>query len=419
MKMASSNERWHRWIAVFLLAMAVTHIIVFWQQRKPIASGYGDFSAFYTAGRMVQRGMGSQLYSPQEQWKVQQEFASQVAIRHGPMPFVRPPFEALIFLPFSYFTYPVALAIWSAMKFGCLWLALWILPREFPFTRVFPPWFEAVLCIGFFPVFLDLYQGQDAMLLLLLFVCALRSLQLEKDAFGGAFLALALFKFHLVIPIVIVLILVGRRRVLAGFLPTALALVAVSAAIAGPAVLRTYPSYLLDLNRTAGVGMVTAQSMPNLRGLLTAWVGRSPYPGPIHWILLPMAVAAIAFTVWVWRFSAKAGFCGVTLGLSLALVVAILTSYYAYSYDITLLLIPILLLGGGFLKQVELTAITRSLLISGLLLLICTPLYWVLVLTLDRPYLLVIPILLLGFGIAHSLQELRRARYVAVPVSRE
>ena len=81
--------------------------------------------------------------------------------------------------------------------------------------------------------------------------------------------------------------------------------------------------------------------------------------------------------------------------------------------------IPILLLGGEFLKQVELTAVTRSLLTSGLLLLICTPLYWALVLTLDRPYLLVIPIVLLGLGIANSLQELRRARYVAVPVSRE
>jgi hypothetical protein len=80
-KIASSNERWHRWIAVFLLAMAVAHIIVFWQQRKPIASGYGDFSAFYTAVRMVQRGMGSQLYTPQEQWKVQRGVASRVAIR--------------------------------------------------------------------------------------------------------------------------------------------------------------------------------------------------------------------------------------------------------------------------------------------------------------------------------------------------
>ena len=132
----------------------------------------------------------------------------------------------------------MALAIWSH-KFGA-WLALWILPREFPFTRVFPPWFEAMLCVGFFPIFLDLYQGQDAVLLLLLLVCALRSLCVQKDALGGAFLALGLFKFHLVIPVVLVLILVGRRRVLAGFLPTALALVAVSAAIAGPAVSRAH-----------------------------------------------------------------------------------------------------------------------------------------------------------------------------------
>jgi hypothetical protein len=44
---------------------------------------------------------------------------------------------------------------------------------------------------------------------------------------------------------------------------------------------------------------------------------------------------------------------GLTLGYCLALLVAVLTSYYAYSYDMTLLIIPPLLpifsLSGGFL----------------------------------------------------------------------
>ena len=210
------------------------------------------------------------------------------------------------------------------------------------------------------------------------------------------------------------LILVGRRRVLTGFVPVGLALVGISAAIAGPGVLYSYPSYLLELNRAAGVGMVTAQSMPNLRGALTALVGRASYPGPIHWILLPVALAAMLYPARIWRAGLKAGFPGLALGYSLALVVSILTSYYAYCYDLTLLLIPVVLLGGEFLQQASLSVVARGMVVSGLLLLICTPLYWALILRWDRPYLLVIPVLLLGIGMGGVLRQLgQRASFSA------
>src|SRR5215470_17034202 len=119
--------RWQRWIAAFLLAMTIAHLVIAWQQRTLLARGYGDFSAFYTAGLMARRGMGKQLYDRRQQWQVQQEFASQVAIRTGPMPFIRPPFEALFFVPFTFFSYPVALALWSALKLVLLGVTLSIL----------------------------------------------------------------------------------------------------------------------------------------------------------------------------------------------------------------------------------------------------------------------------------------------------
>jgi glycosyl transferase family 87 len=403
------SGRWQRWLAAFLLAMAIAHLVVAWQERTLMARSYGDFSALYTAGLMVRRGMGHQLYDRHEQWKIQQEFASQVVIRQGPMPFIRPPFEALFFVPFAYLTYPAALAVWSALKFAFLWLALRMLPRKNPFLRIYPAWLEAILCLGFFPVFLDFYQGQDAVLLLLFVVLAFHCLDRERDTAAGVFLAAGLFKFHLVIPILLILILVGRPRVLAGFVPVALALLAVSCAVAGTGVLYVYPGYLLELNRAAGIGMVTAQSMPNLRGMLTAWVGRAPYPGPIHWILLPVAIAALGYTVRIWRSRTQSGFTGLTLGYSLAIVMTILTSYYAYSYDMTLLLVPLLLIGMDFLNQPHFLSVSRRLLLAASLLLICAPLYWALILRWDRPYLLCLPLLLLAAGLIGELRELTPA----------
>ena len=407
--MSSQLQARYRWVAAFLLASAIAHGIVFWQQRARILAGYGDFSALYTSGLLVRRGQGRLLYDRHKQWTVQQEFAPNVDIRKGPMPFIRPPFEALVFLPLAYFSYPAALAIWSLAKIVLLWLTARVLPRPDPFTRIYPSWLEVALCLGFFPVFLDLFEGQDAILLLFILAAALNRLRSGKDVAAGVILALGLFKFHLVLPVVIMLWLAGRARILAGFLPGTAVLAALSCALSGASVLSVYPKYLLDLNRATGVGVVTAQSMPNLRGLLTAFLGRAPYPGPIHWLLLPVALVAIVFTAKLWRPLVNTGFPGLASGYCLALLVAILTSYYAYSYDMTLLIIPLLLLGGGFLDQSGLPAMPRRMIAGGLLLAICTPLYWALILRLDRPYLLVVPMFILALGIIRAMRQARLA----------
>jgi hypothetical protein len=414
--MSSKLKARYRFVAAFLLAMTITHGIEFWQQRSRIKAGYGDFSSFYTAGLLVRHGEGRSLYDLHEQWRLQQQFAPNVDIRQGPMPYIRPPFEALVFVPLACFSYPVALAIWSLAKIAFLWLSIWILPRPRPFTRIYPSWLEVALCLGLFPVFLDLFQGQDAILLLLIVVAVLNRLQSGKDVAAGVILALGLFKFHLVVPIAIMIWLAGRARILAGFLPGAAALVALSCVISGVGVLSAYPVYLLNMNRATGVGFVTAQSMPNLRGLLTAFVGRAPYPGPIHWLLLPAAVAAIMLTARRWRPLINTGFSGLALGYCLVLLVAILTSYYSRSYDMTLLIIPLLLLGGGFLEQPSLAkpgsaqlgvpTSSRRLIAAGMLLVICSPLYWVLMFRLDRLYLLVVPMFILTLGIAKLMRQL-------------
>jgi len=403
--MSNKLQTRYRYVAAFLLATAIAHGISFWKERARIEAGYGDFSAFYAAGLLVRRGEGRLLYDRAAQWKVEQEFASRVDIRKGPMPLVRPPFEALIFLPLAYFSYPAAIAIWSIVKIVLLWLTTRVVPRPQPFTRIYPSWLEVALCLGLFPVFLDLFQGQDSILLLFIVAAAMNCLQSRKDGAAGALLALGLFKFHLLVPLVILLWLAGRPRILAGFLPGAAGLAALSGIISGASVLSAYPAYLVNLNRATGVGFVTAQSMPNLRGVLSAFVGRAPYPGPIHWLLLPAAVAAIVFTARLWRPLINTGFPGLAVGYCLALLTTLLTSYYARSYDMTLLIIPLLLLGGGFLDQPELLPSARRLIAVGLLLLICTPLYWALILRLDRPYLLVVPMFIMALGLGRVMQQ--------------
>jgi len=399
----------YRLVAAFLLAMMIADGIEIWEQRTRILAGYGDFSALYTAASMLRHGKGKSLYILREQWNEQQQFAPNVAIRQGALPFMRPPFEALFFLPLAYFPYSMALAIWSAAKLALLWLTVRMLPRPDPFIRAYAAWLEALLCLGLFPVFLDLIQGQDAILLLFIVAATLNRLQSGKDVAAGMILALGLFKFHLVAPIAIMIWLAGRARILAGFLPGGAALVAISCLISGASVLTTYPAYILKLNRSTGVGVIAAQTMPNLRGLLTTFLGH-PLAGPVLWLLLPSAIAAVMLTARLWRPFINAGFAGLALGYCLALLTAILTSFYAYSYDMNMLIIPLLLLGGGFLDQPDLSAPARRLIAAGLLTLICTPLYWELIRG-DYRCLLAIPMFVLAIGIASVMRSLGRQQH--------
>ena len=101
-------------VFVLYLASAIAlNALIIWQVRDSILQGYSDFAALYTAGKLVQQGRASAMYDRRAQWQVQQEFASTVKIRRGPLPYVRPPFESLLFLGLAYLKYPLSCSIKS------------------------------------------------------------------------------------------------------------------------------------------------------------------------------------------------------------------------------------------------------------------------------------------------------------------
>ncbi len=104
-------------------------------------------------------------------------------------------------------------------------------------------------------------------MLLFLYALVFVFLCKNRDAAAGAFLALGLFKFHLVLPFVLLLLVQKRWRVLYGFLPVSLLTVLASIAIAGVRALSAYPRYVFYWEDVlAGKDRVPA-GMPNLRGL--------------------------------------------------------------------------------------------------------------------------------------------------------
>lgn len=401
-----ATSRLRSWLlATALVWMAITNGSILWNTRVQIRQGYSDFVSFYTAGTLVLRGRGAELYNHKTQWNVQQEFASEVKIRQGPLPYIRPPFEALFFSVFAAWPYLTALFIWTCLKLALLAAIPFVVVRRRSWQEHIPLWAVGLLSLGTFPEFKDLLMGQDAPLLAFLFAISYWQLATDRDVGAGLALGLALFKFHLVIPFVVALWIARRQRVLLGFAVSAFFVLALSVGVVGWRGLLQYPRDLLALNQTNGVGLVTPESQMNLRGLLIFVVGRVSYPGRIHWLLAPVALAAVVYAGLLWR---KAGDRLLAVGFGLAMISAIITSYYAYDFDLLSLMVPLVAMRAGAADAPPADRITRYLEAGGLLLLLFMPLYWLTIVQLKSECLMTLPMLALGMAWARKLRQAGR-----------
>jgi hypothetical protein len=382
-----------------LAGFAVLNAGMIWRVHDSILEGYGDFASFYTAAQIVRGGQSPRLYDPVLQWKIQQQFATSVKIRLGPLPYIRPPFEALLFLPFAYLTYPTACMVWMALKIVLLLTLPLLLPRPDDGNSASSNNAAVILVsLAFFPVAFDLIQGQDSVLLLLILVLGLRLLLRNADLACGAVLALGMFKFHLVIPLIAILVLRKKFRVALGFVAVSFILFTISLAMVHWSGVLVYPRYLWRLNLQPGLGMVIKpESMPNIRGLLTVFLGNGPLPTGAHWFLAGVIMFGIIIASRPWLGEDRRS---IGMAFSFAMVVTLVTSYYANSYDLTLLLVPLLFLEKTFLQGATIRGWPRSVFLSAAAVLLFTPFLWLLALRVDRFGLVALVLLALAWSIS-------------------
>jgi hypothetical protein len=334
-------------VVLCLMAMLFVHATILWNVREKVWKGYSDFAIYYCAGSMVRQGLGHQLYDTATQFRVQREFAPEVSIRQGPLPYNHPPFEALLFLPFTYIPYPQAFVLWDLTNLAMLAALPFLLRPYLPKLRKYswPLW--VLVSLAFSPIFFALLQGQDS--ILLLFLYALAFVYLKKDNLPGAgvWLALGLFKFHLVLPFAILLLVQKKRRkILYGFLPAATALALISLATVGGEALRAYPHYVMYLERNLPQSAIVPSDMPNLRGILYLFMASKPYFGAA--LLLS---SGIVFLFAAWRLRGNGNLRLLNLKFSLAVVVTVLVSYHALRHDLSILVLPIFLLADELLDE--------------------------------------------------------------------
>jgi hypothetical protein len=385
-----------------LAGMLLIHALLFWKDRALIVKGYPDFTIFYTAGSMIRQGLGHQLYDQAAEYRVQREFASGVVTRHGALPYNHPPFEALLFVPLTFLPYPVAYVTWNLLNLGMLAFVVRLLRPHIAILRRKPFGLWMLGLLAYFPVFSALQQGQDVVLLLLLQTLAFVALKRDKDFSSGSWLGLASFKYHLILPVVVVISLGWKRsKVLLGFFATCMFLGAFSVAIVGWKEAALYPEHVLQLERMMVRDAMLPDIMPNLRGLLLGW--RLP-TNSLNALRAAVLSLSLALLLWAIGISRKHLDRKIDLYFALATLVGLLISYHIFAYDLILLVIPLLTTLDLLIEQREFQW-RRDLtffLPAGLLLL--TPLYILLALRLVQLNLLALVLLIWLYGIQRRIK---------------
>jgi hypothetical protein len=324
---------------VFLVAMTLSHVVTVPGLVPFLRNGYQNFTIFYNAGKMVRSGETPLLYDLAAQYRVQQQFAPDVRIRQAALPYNHPPFEALLFVPFTFFGYWTAYLLWTALNVILVAASLAVLRNQFAEVRNLSLFFVGLATAGFFPVVSSIIQGQDCVLLLFLYVLALAGFEKKQDVVAGAVLAAGLFRFQLVLPLVLILA-VRRSRMLLGFVPVAGLLAGVSVAMIGWRGAGDYVRLVLNLENSGAGGSIVAAGMPNLHGIIAALPGVNA--GSKFVVILTLAFSIVLVVMAMWRM--RTGHDPVRFSIALATVAAVLVSYHALTYDLSLLLPGLLLL---------------------------------------------------------------------------
>jgi hypothetical protein len=322
-------------IAPLLLGVQLLAWIFFLPQSL---HGHTSFRQLYTAGYMVRTGHSRELYDYNAQKLFQDHLVSRESVL---MPFIRPPFDALVFVPLSFLSYSSAYIAFLILSIALLAASVRILRPWTDNLGASRKWLPIAIFMSFVPVASALTLGQDSILLLALLSASMLALEKKWDFTAGALGGLGLFKFHLLIPLALLLLCWRRFRFFAGFSSVAAALALVSIWVASPAQIRFYAGSLLNLGQGGNGGThellrypLPITMMASVHGLINGLIDAPSIQRTVITILLAVGVV-------LWIAIAVPKSCPTQWMIPIALTTSVLVSYYLFIYDLTILLLPL------------------------------------------------------------------------------
>lgn len=177
-----------------LLVLLSMRIIILWRDLAPGAPGTVDFSAYWSAGQLLKRGVNPYDFDQLLTVEVGRRFSSPLALRMW-----NPPWLLLWLFPLFLLGFPTAVLVWLGVNLVIILLTsslAWITFDTAPTRpKLIVAWMAGV---AFVPGLMTLRQGQVRTLVLLGVVGFLFFIEREQDFWAGAALALTTIKPHTV-----------------------------------------------------------------------------------------------------------------------------------------------------------------------------------------------------------------------------
>ena len=339
--MTKNNPATHLLVFVCFALLAAFNVRLLWTVKDRILAGFGDFGHFYAAALIVRSGNAARLYDYEEHRQVQRDLFPDVDTRPEPLIFNHKAYETLFWLPLTFFPYAAAVVSWILINL------LFLLALSIALTRYLPaawvalriPWILPVLAS--FPILTVLIQGQDSIVLLGLYSLALILLRRERHLLAGCVLALGLFKFQLILPFAGFFLVHRNWRFVSGFAAGSIVPLGISLWITSFQGFFQFLGFLVRSNQ--GVTSpeqfgLYPENMPNIRGILFKVLGG--LAGNRLLFVLTAVLSVVAFG-WAVRISRRS--C-IEVRYALAVMITLLVSYHLFVYDLTIALLPLLII---------------------------------------------------------------------------
>jgi hypothetical protein len=319
------------WVLPLILVVQVTIWSVF--LPKGGLRGIVDFRQLYTGGYMVRTGHRKELCNYDAQKRFEDALVP-IDIDFM-MPINHLPFEELLFVPLSRFSYRTAYWVFLAFNGTLLAVCIRLLRSSMRVLSNRWRWFPALLFAAFYPISRAAVQGQDSIILLTLLAGALWSLDQGNEMTAGLLAGMGVFKFQIVIPIALLFLMWRRWRFCAGVAVSSAAAALISVWLVGLQGAGEYADTLLGMSvrLSSRADMLHYGTVPtsmfNLRGLATAILGGT------------LSRFSLLFVVFVCSIAVLVIAARQRVSLPLAIMAGALVSYHFLCHDASILIIPL------------------------------------------------------------------------------
>ena len=300
---------------------------------------WGDFVHFYTIGRIALERDVSVLYDAGRQHDRQAALVPESAPDYYVAPY--PPQTAMLLAPLSGLPYHLAAVVWALMTMAVYAWAAWLAWRPGR-DALHDTWLVGIGAAAFPPFWHLVANGQTTAIPILAFVLAWTALERNRPLLAGVALGLLVLKPQFGIVIAAVAVLTGNWRLIAGGLVCLAVQLGLVAIWFGPAAIATYVTWIVHyLPEVQGVIYPRPYLLHSLQAMTRLLPGSL---GTFAWAALSAVV--IWWTWRLWRVSLSW-----RVKMSALVLASVLVNPHVYVYDLSVLVLPIIWLGGWFIAH--------------------------------------------------------------------